>query len=399
MNGADIAIIGAAESDIGYTPNLSPIEIMAQASHRALADAGVGIRDVDAIFTASAQITLPSVRLAEYLGISPRYMDSTVHGGSSNLTHIRHAIGAIRSGLCEVALVAYGSTQRSELKLSGKRPAVASSPDIEEPYAPLFPVGSYALMAQRHMFEYGTTRHQLAEVAVAASQWASLNPNAFRRTALSIDDVIGSPMLSSPLRINDCCLITDGGGAVVVVSADRARRTAACPVFVLGTGEMTEHEGMTRMPNLTTTGAVRSGGQAFEEAGLGPEEIDVFEIYDAFTINPIIVLEDLGLCKKGFGGQLFERGNAGPGGNLALNTSGGGLSYTHPGMFGMFALIEAIRQLRGECGSRQVDGARIALAHGIGGTMSTHTTLILTAERSASGPHIPTGIGAAKGAS
>jgi acetyl-CoA acetyltransferase len=380
MSRSGVAIIGAAESDLGYTPELSPLEVMAQASHRALANAGIALRDVDAIFTASAQITLPSVRLAEYLGISPRYMDSTVHGGSSNLSHIRHAIGAINSGLCEVALVAYGSTQRSELKRTGKRPVVASLPDIEEPYAPLFPISSYALIAQRHMFEFGTTRDQLAEVAVAASQWASLNPNAFRRTALSIEDVVGSPMVSSPLRVNDCCLITDGGGAVVVVSSDRARSVDASPVFVLGTGEMTEHEGMTRMPNLTTTGAVRSGKQAFEEAGLGPEDVDVFEIYDAFTINPIVVLEDLGFCKKGYGGQLFEQGNAGPGGNLALNTSGGGLSYTHPGMFGMFALIEAVRQLRGECGNRQVDVARIALAHGIGGTMSTHTTVILAAE-------------------
>lgn len=377
---ADIAIVGAAESDLGYTPHLSPLEIMAQAAHRAMRDAGIRNNEVDAVFTATAQVTLPTLCLSEYLGIVPRYLDSTVHGGASNLSHIRHAIGAIRSGLCNVALIAYGSTQRSELKRTGKRPAVALPPELEAPYGPMFPVTSYALMAQRHMAEYGTSREQLAEVAVSASKWAALNPKAFRREPLTIDDVLSSPIVSSPLRVNDCCLITDGGGALIVTSADRARKLAKRPVFVLGTGEITEHEGMIRMPDLTVTGAARSGLEAFEQAGLGPKDIDVIQIYDAFTINPILVLEDLGFCKKGNGGQVFSDGRTSPNGNLPMNTSGGGLSYTHPGMFGIFALLEATHQLRGEAGARQVHRARVALAHGIGGTMSSHCTVLLAVE-------------------
>lgn len=374
---ADVAIVGAAESDLGYTPHLSPLEIMAQAAHRALADAGVSRKDVDAVFTATAQVTLPTLALAEYLSITPRYFDNTVHGGASNLSHLRHATGAIRAGLAEVALIVYGSTQRSQLKRTGTRPAVAFPPELEAPYGPMFPVTSYALMAQRHMAEFGTTREQLAEVAVAASQWASLNPQAFRRTPLTVDDVLGSPLVSSPLRVNDCCLITDGGGALVVMSAERARRMVDRPVFVLGSGEITEHEGMIRMPDLAVTGAARTGPEAFQQAGLGPEDMDVVQIYDAFTINPLVILEDLGFCKKGDGGRLFSEGHTSPGGDLPLNTSGGGLSYTHPGMFGMFTLLEATHQLRGECGQRQVAGARRAAAHGIGGTMSSHCTVVL----------------------
>lgn len=374
-----VAIVGAAESDLGYTPALSTLDIMAQAAHRALTDAGLTARDVDGVFAATAQVKLPTLGLAEYLGIRPRYLDSTVHGGASNLSHLRHAIGAIGAGLCEVALIVYGSTQRSELKRTGTRPAVAGTPDLEQPYGPMFPVTSYALMAQRHMHEYGTTREQLARVAVVASQWAALNPAAFRQRELTVREVLDSPMVSSPLRVNDCCLITDGGGALVVTSAERARRLGPPrkPVFVVGTGEYSEHEGMINMPDLTVTGAVRSGAEAYEQAGLGPQDMDVVQIYDAFTINPILILEDLGFCDKGAGGRLFEDGRTAPGGSLPLNTSGGGLSYTHPGMFGMFALLEAVHQLRGECAGRQVEGARHALAHGIGGTMSSHCTVLL----------------------
>lgn len=374
---ANVAIIGAAESEIGYTPHLSALEMMAQAAHRAIADAGIRQRDVDGIFTATAQVNLPTLALSEYLGITPRYLDSTVHGGASNLSHIRHAIGAIGAGLCETALVVYGSTQRSELKRTGTRPAVAVAPSLEAPYGPMFPVTSYALMTQRHMYEFGTTREQLAEVAVTASRWAALNPAAFRKDPLSIAEVLQSPMVSSPLRVLDCCLITDGGGALVITSAERARKLAAHPVFVVGTGEVSEHEGMLNMPSLAATGAARSGHDAFEDAELGPEDMDVVQIYDAFTINPIVILEDLGFCGKGEGGRLFSEGRTAPGGDLPLNTSGGGLSFTHPGMFGIFTLLEAVHQLRGECGARQVEGARRALAHGIGGTMSSHCTVIL----------------------
>jgi acetyl-CoA acetyltransferase len=372
-----VAIVGAAESDLGYTPHLSALELMAQAAHRAMANAGIGPRDVDAVFTATAQVSLPTLSLSEYLGITPKYLDSTVHGGASNLSHVRHAIGAICAGLCDVALVIYGSTQRSELKRTGSRPAVAVAPALEAPYGPMFPVTSYALIAQRHMYEYGTSREQLAEVAVSASRWAALNPSAFRRDVLSVAEVLQSPLVSSPLRMLDCCLITDGGGALVITSADRARTLGVRPVFVVGTGEVSEHEGMLCMPDLAATGARRSGHDAFVEAGLGPEDMDVVQIYDAFTITPLVILEDLGFCEKGAGGRLFGEGRTAPGGDLPLNTSGGGLAFTHPGMFGIFTLLEAVHQLRGECGERQIDGARRALAHGIGGTMSSHCTVIL----------------------
>lgn len=374
---SEIAIAGAAASDLGYTPHLSTLELMAQAAWRAMRDAGVSRADVDAVFTATAQVKLSTLALSEYLGIAPRYLDSTTHGGSSSLTHVRHAIGAIRAGQCEVALVVYGSTQRSALKQTGKRPAVAEPPPLEAPYGPMFPVTSYALMAQRHMDQFGTTRDQLAEVAVAASRWAALNPSAFRRKPMTVEDVLSSPTVSSPLRVNDCCLITDGGGALVVTSADRASRMAKAPVHVLGSGEVSEHEGMINMPDFAATGAETSGRAAFEQAGLGPQDMDVIQIYDAFTINPILILEDLGFCAKGEGGRLFSEGRTAPGGDLPLNTSGGGLSFTHPGMFGMFTLLEAVAQLRGECGARQIEGARRALAHGIGGTMSAHCTTIL----------------------
>jgi acetyl-CoA acetyltransferase len=373
----DAAIVGAATSELGYTPEFSTLDLMAQAAHRALEDAGIGKNEVDGLFTATAQVHLPTLALSEYLGIQPRYFDSSVHGGASNLSHVRHAIAALQSGQCEVALIVYGSTQRSELKRSGTRPAVAVPPPLEAPYDPMFPVSSYALIAQRHMSEFGTTRDELANVAVTASQWGSLNPDAFRRSAITVDDVLDSPMLSSPIRAKDCCLITDGGGALVITTVERARSARRGPVHVLGTGEITDHEGMINMPDLASTGAVTTGRMAFEEAGVDQADIDVVQIYDAFTINPIMILEDLEFCEKGTGARIFSEGRASPGGDLPVNTSGGGLAYTHPGMFGIFTLLENVFQLRGEAGDRQVENARIALAHGIGGTMSSHCTVIL----------------------
>lgn len=376
---ADVAIVGVAESELGYVPHLSAVELMAQAAHRALANAGLSLKEVDGLFAATAQFQMPAIAAAEQLGISPRYLDSSVQGGTSNVSHVRHAIGAIRAGLCEVALVVYGSNQRSELKRTGTRPMGAKAPPLETPYSPRFPASSYALIAQRHMAQYGTTRKQLAEVAISASRWAELNSVAFRRKPLTHEEVLASPVVSSPLRVLDCCLITDGGGALVLTSSDRARRTVEKPIFVAGTGEITEHEGVIAMRDLTVTGAARTGKQAFEASSFEPKDIDVVQIYDAFTINPIVVLEDLGFCEKGEGGTFVEDGKTGPGGRFPLNTSGGGLSYSHPGMFGIFTVIETVRQLRRECGARQVVGARIGLAHAIGGTMSTHCTLILAA--------------------
>jgi acetyl-CoA acetyltransferase len=249
----------------------------------------------------------------------------------------------------------------------------------ERPYGPLFPISSYALVAQRHMYEFGTTREQLAQVAVTARQWAALNPGALKPEPLTIEEVIASPLVSDPLRRLDCCLVTNGGGAVVVTSAERARRLPKRPVHVLGVGESHNHRHIAAMRDFTTTPAVASSGAAWKMAGLGPQDMDVAEVYDAFTINTIVGLEDLGFCPKGEGGRLIEAGT-GPGSKLPVNTSGGGLAYCHPGMFGIFLLVEAVQQLRGECGGRQVPGARHAVAHAFGGVFSGHATVVLGSE-------------------
>jgi acetyl-CoA acetyltransferase len=235
----------------------------------------------------------------------------------------------------------------------------------------------YALAASRHIHEYGTTREQLAEVAVAAREWAKLNPKAFKRDHLTVEDVLASRMISSPLSLLDCCLVTDGGGALLVTSAERAKDLRKAPVYLLGAGEAHWHRNISQMPDLTVTAAVDSGPRAYEMAGVGPESVDVAMLYDAFTINPILFLEDLGFCEKGEGGAFVEGGRIAPGGELPVNTNGGGLSYNHPGMYGLLLLIEAVRQLRGECGERQVRGARVALAHGNGGVLSSQVTAVL----------------------
>lgn len=248
---------------------------------------------------------------------------------------------------------------------------------MESLYNPLFPISSYALMAQRHMLEFGTTRRQLSSVAVAASRWGALNPAAQRRDIISAEDVTASPKISSPFHKLDCCLITDGAGAVVVTTAQRAARLGRAPVAILGSGEYSSHEGMMAMKDLVRTGAAVSSQAAFAQAGLGPADMDVAQVYDAFTINTILLLEDLGFCAKGTGGQFIEEGHTSPGGRLPTNTSGGGLAFSHPGMFGIYTVLEAMTQLRGQGGDRQVPGAAKAVAHGIGGTMSAHTTLVL----------------------
>jgi acetyl-CoA acetyltransferase len=238
----------------------------------------------------------------------------------------------------------------------------------------------YALAASRHMYEYGTTREQLAQVAVAAREWAKLNRKAFMRDDLTIEDVLASRMVSSPLSILDCCLVTDGGGALLVTSPERAKDLRRPPVYLLGAGEAHWHRNISQMPDLTVTAAADSGRRAYEMAGVGPEDADVTILYDAFTINPILFLEDLGFCEKGEGGAFVEGGRIAPGGELAVNTNGGGLSYNHPGMYGLLLLIEAVRQLRGECGERQVEDACVALAHGNGGVLSSQVTAVLGTE-------------------
>ena len=377
------AIAGVAESDLGVTP-LSPLQLNAQAVKRALDDAGLPLSAVDGIATTGLS-RFSATLLAEYLGVRPTWTDSTMAGGSSFDLFVARAARAIRLGLCEVAVVAYGSNQRSARarRLGGVVETGVPSTEFEIPYAPLRPISLYAMAAQRHMHEFGTTPEQLAEVAVAAREWALLNPAAFSHDAgpLTIDEVLASPFVSSPLHRLDCCLQTDGGGAVVLTSLERARDLRRPPVLVLGDGEASTQMGAMEIPDLTWTGASVSGPRALREAGVSAADIDVVEVYDSFTITVLLTLEGLGFCARGESGSFVEDGRTRPGGAFPLNTTGGGLSYGHPGMFGIFLVIEAVRQLRGEAGERQVPGAELALCHGTGGELSTHATVVLGVDR------------------
>jgi acetyl-CoA acetyltransferase len=369
------AIVGAAESDLGaVAAELSPIDLMAQGIHRALADCGLGLKDVDGLLCATAQSRTSGLSLAEYLGISPAFIDTTILGGSSFMFHVAQAQMALAAGLCRVAVIAYGSTQRT---IGRRHASVREYNPYETPFRPFLPSTAYALAASRHMHQYGTTREQLAAVAVAARQWALLNPVAWEQKPLTIPEVLAARMVSHPFTVRDICLVTDGGGAIVMTTPERARTLKKAPVYVLGCGQAITHASISSMPELTVTGAVASGRAAYAMAGLGPADIDVLELYDAFTINTILFLEDLGFCPKGEGGRFVEGGRIAPGGALPLNTNGGGLSYCHPGMYGIFLLIEAVRQLRGECGARQVEDCETAIAHGNGGVLSSQATVIL----------------------
>jgi acetyl-CoA acetyltransferase len=372
------AIVGVAESDLGaVAAETSPIDLMAQGVHRALADCGLALADVDGLVCATAQSRTSGLALAEYLGISPGFIDTTILGGSSFMFHVAHAQAALQLGLCRVAVIAYGSTQRT---IGRRHASVREYNPYETPFRPFLPATAYALAASRHMHEYGTTREQLAAVAVAARQWALKNPVAWEKQPLTIAEVLSARMISWPFTVRDCCLVTDGGGAVVMTSAERARSLPKPPAYVLGCGQAITHANISSMPDLTATGASASGRAAYRMAGLGPAEIDVLELYDAFTINPILFLEDLGFCPKGEGGRFVADGRIAPRGSLPVNTNGGGLSYCHPGMYGLLLLIEATRQLRGECGERQVGECEVALAHGNGGVLSSQATVILGTE-------------------
>ncbi len=368
------AIVGIGQAGCGEAPGFTATELLARASLSALADAGLTVGDVDGIFAATSTHAFPTLSVAEYLGIRPLFFDGTNVGGSSFEAHLVTAALALDAGLCSVALICYGSNQRT----AGGRLVSMSEPQPHEAqYKPRNPVTAYALAASRHMHQFGTTRAQLAEVAVAARAWANLNPAAFAHGPLLVEDVLKSRMVSDPLSVLDCCLVTDGGGACVLVRADRARDRPRPPVYVLGAAGAGWHRAISAMPDLTITAASDSGPRAFAMAGLTPGDVRFAMLYDAFTINTILFLEDLGFCPKGEGGRFVEGGAIAPGGKLAVNTNGGGLSCVHPGMYGMFLILEAVTQLRGDAGARQVAGLDVALVHGNGGTLSSQCTALL----------------------
>lgn len=374
------AIVGAAESDLGKVPGMTSLDLQAQAAGRALRDAGLTLTDIDGVF-AHVDDKFASIQLAEYLGIRPRYVDSTSVGGMSSVMHIRHAMAAIEAGMCEVALVAYGSTQLSDgTRKVGGVPEDMRMPrgQFITPYGQLSPIGYYAMVAHLHMERYGTTHKDLAEVAVAARKWAQLNPKAYRRDETSIEEVMASKMIADPLRQRDCCLVTDAGGAFILTTAARARSLKRPPVYVMGIAEsFSHHYTPFNTSDWLDTNVAATTNEALAMAGVSREDIDVVQIYDHFTIGVIQSLEELGFCKRGEGGAFVAGGRLAPGGDFPINTSGGGLSYNHPGQFGMLLLLEAVHQLRKECGERQLPKAELALVHAPGLVFSCNTTLIL----------------------
>jgi acetyl-CoA C-acetyltransferase len=365
-----IAIAGVHEHPTRWAPDRTSWQIMAESARGALADCGLSISDVDGLFAAGMEMgPMGVVTLAEHLSLRPRYLDGTNIGGSSFVAHVTHAAAAIHAGLCDVALILYGSTAASQAMAIGTAGRIGVDPSgaFELPYG-VTTVGSYALVARRHMEVYGTTSEQLAEVAVTMRRHASLNPHAKMRQPIEVADVLASRIISEPLHLLDCCIISDGGGAVVVTSLERARDLAKAPVVLLGCGETVAHQG-TGSSDILDIAAARSGPQAFSMAGVSPSDIDLATIYDSFTITVVATLEALGFCKPGEGGSFVEGGRLGLGGELPLNPDGGGLSSNHPGMRGIFLVIEAVRQLRGEGEERQVNDAELALVHGTGGLL------------------------------
>ena len=367
------AVVAAATHGIGLNPGFNSIDLAVQAAVKALAQVGLKPADVDGLFTGLPDDFLSGLSMAEYMGIRPKVMDNNRTGGSAFLTHAMWAARALAAGECEVALIAYGSNQRSG---AGKLVSSMKPNYLETPYRMLKPISAYALAASRYMHEYGLKREQLGAVALAARQWAQRNPEAFMREPLLMEEYLGSRMVSDPLCVRDACLITDGAAAVVMMRADRARATVAKPAYLLGGAAATWHRDITSMPDFTITAAKESGARAFAAAGVKPGDVDVVELYDAFTINTILFLEDLGFCAKGEGGAFVEGGRIAPGGALPVNTNGGGLSCVHPGMYGLFTIAEASQQLMGVAGERQVDGVDIAVAHGNGGELSHQATLV-----------------------
>lgn len=364
------AIIGVGTAGIGEAPGYTDVELLSEAAHRAVSDAGLAMQDIDGIATANLNAAMWPLNVVEYLGIRPRFIEGTNVGGAAFVSQLKHAMLALAAGECNYVLVCYGSTQKTNTMARRERLAARTLLDpfpFESPYAPFLPPSGYALIASRHMHQYGTTRRQLAEVAVAARQWAQLNPEATRRDPLTIDDVLAAPMVSSPLSKLDCCLVTDGAGAFVMTRADKAKDSPNVPVYVLSSETAVWHRQVSSMHDLTVTPAAESGPRALSAAGISINDVDVVQLYDAFTINTVVFLEDLGFCKKGEGGAFVENGAIAPGGRLPVNTNGGGLSCVHPNMYGAFEVIEAVLQLRGDCGPRQVPDAEVALVHGNGG--------------------------------
>jgi acetyl-CoA acetyltransferase len=379
-------IAGIGLSDYPVAPDLDSVQHHALAMQRALADSGVKKADIDAYIGAggSHQMMVDDpVTLAEYFRIDHSYIDGTMTGGSSFEFHVQHGAAAIREGLCDTILVTYGSDQLSRMgRMLGTGGFTRSTQKVGGPQAYEAPygnslVGAYAMAAQRHMHEYGTTMEQLGEIAAGVREFAGLNPNAMYRDPITADDVVSSRMIADPLHKLDCCVISDGGGALILTTAERARDLRQPAIAVLGAAGGMTHWNISQMPDYTTSAAAVCAPEAFARAGLTPRDVDTIQFYDSFTITVLLLLEDAGFCKKGEGGAFIAEGHLRRGGRLPLNTDGGGLSSCHPGMRGIFLLIEAVRQLRGQAGEAQVPDCDVALAIGSGGWLSCIGAVLL----------------------
>ena len=382
----DIAIVGVVESDeMGTVPNKSSLQHHAETAHNALADAGVSKDEVNGLFTAG----FSTLATAEYLGIQPSFTDNTSVGGSSFVIHVGHAIAAIRSGYCDMALITHGQAGRSTRGRIGGDPNLPTA-QYESPYGIIGAPINYSIACSRYMHEYGEdrTRQAMAEIAVATRKWANLNPKAVMQdTPMTFDDYHDSRWVSWPFHLLDCCLVTDSGAAIVVTTAERARNCRKEPVWVLGAAESHDHNMISMMPSMTSLIARETGPKALARAGVTHDDIDLTMIYDSFTYTVMLTLEGLGFCGPGEAADLVANQRTAPGGDFPLNTSGGGPSYTHPGMYGSFLLVEAARQLRGECGDRQVhrkgdpsQNPQVAIVNGTGGSLSSTGTVILATD-------------------
>jgi len=385
-------IVGIGLSDYPKAPHLTAVQHHAQAFQRALADCGIAKSAIDGYCGAGGMVPAEDpVTMAEYLGINHRYIDGTMVGGSSFEFHVQHAAEAIRTGLCDTVLISYGSDYLSRMgrtlgtggMFRGR--TVAGPSQFEAPYGNSL-VGSYALVARRHMHEFGTTSEQLAQIAVGVREYAGLNPHALYRDPITVDDVLASRLVADPLHKLDCCVISDGGGAVIMTTAERARDLRQPGVAVLGAAGGMTHWNISQMGDYTTSAAAVCAPEAFARAGLRPSDVDTIQFYDSFTITVLVLLEDAGFCKKGEGGAFVAEGHLRRGGKLPLNTDGGGLSSCHPGMRGIFLLIESVRQLRGQAGVAQVPDCEVALAIGSGGWLSCIGAVVLGKQASRSEP-------------
>ncbi|MCY3857348.1 MAG: thiolase [Gammaproteobacteria bacterium] len=373
-----VAVVGASETtELGRIPHLSQMQLHADGAFNALADAGLSVSDIDGIATAGAS----PVDLTHYLGLEPHWIDGTSVGGCSFLIHVRHAVAAIEAGYCETVLITHGESGRSGIGRGGGGGGAASfASQFEVPYGPMGPTTLFGIGVLRYMKQYGMTHEQLASVAVAQREWAGMNPRAMYRDPITVEDVLASRVIAYPFHLLECCLVTDGGGALILTAADRAKDFPQPPVYILGTGESVESPMISQMADLTSSRNFRiAGGDAMKAAGVTHGDVDHLMVYDAFAHLPIFGLEDLGFVERGEAGPFIEEGNTRPGGRLPLNTNGGGLSYTHTGMYGMFALQESVRQVRGQAPA-QVDGVNVSVCLGVGGMFSAGACIVFGKE-------------------